>query len=359
MQKNNIIILSEPVRSGKTTALLNWINSNDNVDGILSPDINNMRKLLFIRDLHLMEFETLKEQDIIEVGRFKLLKKSFDNGNEYLKNIVPVASGNIIIDEIGKLELNEMGFYDGLVSCLNCIKNSEEKFNLILVVRDTLLQAVIEKFNLHDATVISKKELDYTDFSVLKNNISGLVLCGGKSTRMGVDKAFLNYHGTEQYKYVADLFEKINLSVFISCNSKQQVEISSSYETITDNEEYNNSGPVAGLLSAFKIYNTTSFIVAGCDYPHVNSNHINQLLSLSRFGFDAVCFVSNETPNLLEPLLTYYHFSCADKLTAYYNNGNTSLNKFLSTIKTIKIVAEDNLFLKSYDSQDDFKTFVL
>ena len=103
MQKNNIIILSEPVRSGKTTALLNWINSNDNVDGILSPDINNMRRLLFIRDLHLIEFETLKEQDIIEVGRFKFLKKSFDNVNEYLKNIVHVASGNIIIDEIGKL----------------------------------------------------------------------------------------------------------------------------------------------------------------------------------------------------------------------------------------------------------------
>jgi molybdopterin-guanine dinucleotide biosynthesis protein A/nucleoside-triphosphatase THEP1 len=357
MNNNNIIIISQPIRSGKTTALMNRINVVKGVDGILSPDVNGPRKLLFIGKRNLIDFETLHQHDSISIGRFHFSNKAFEMANNYLINIQPQSHSEIIIDEIGKLELNETGFYAALVNHLKLVRHAQSNHRLVLVVRDSLLEDVKTKFGIEDAEIITIDKLNQNE--KLANNISlkGLVLCGGNSARMGTDKAFLHYHQKEQYKYIASLFTNLNIPVLISCNESQQEKISNDYVALIDDEEYKNNGPISGLLTAFKNYHEDSFILVGCDYPLIQQHHIDTLVSLSGYGFDAVCYVRQSNTSLHEPLITFYNYTFKEKLLASFHLGNSSIKRVLDEVNTLKIIIEDEDFLKSFDMPQDFHSF--
>ena len=357
MINSNIIIISQPIRSGKTTALMNRINVVKGVDGILSPDVNGLRKLFFIGNRSLIDFETLHQHNSTTIGRFHFSKKAFEMANGYLINIQPAAHTEIIIDEIGKLELNEQGFYNALIHHLTLVRHAQSNHRLVLIVRDSLLEAVTSKFAIEDALVITIEDLNNNE--IVANNISlkGLVLCGGKSSRMRTDKAFLQYHQTEQYKYFAQLFLNANLPVLISCNESQQKNISKDYVTLIDEDEYKNNGPISGLLTAFKNNPSDSFILVGCDYPLIHQHHIDTLVSLSGYGFDAVCYVRQSNITLHEPLITFYSNAFKEKLFASFQMGNSSIKRVLDEVNTLKIITEDEHFLKSFDTPEDFHSF--
>lgn len=357
MNNSNIIIISQPIRSGKTTALMNRINVVKDIDGILSPDVTGDRKILFIHNRSLIVFETSHQHDTTSIGRFHFSNKAFEMANDYLINIQPQFHSEIIIDEIGKLELNEKGFFRALVHHLTLVRKDQSNHRLVLVVRDSLLQEVMIKFGIEDAQVITIADLNENEISVKEISLKGLVLCGGNSSRMGTDKAFLQYHQIEQYKYIASLFNNVNIPVLISCNETQQEKISNDYVTLVDDEEYKKNGPMSGLLTAFKNNPDDSFILVGCDYPLLKQQHIDKLVSLSVYGFDAVCYVKQSNTSVYEPLITFYSNAFKEKLLASFQQGNSSIKRILSEVNTLKIITEDEHFLKSFDTTEDFRSF--
>ena len=357
MNNNNIIIISQPIRSGKTTALMSRINVVKGVDGILSPDVNGLRKLLFIGKRNLIDFETLHQHDSISIGRFHFSNKAFEIANDYLINIQPQSHSEIIIDEIGKLELNETGFYSSLVHHLTMVRKDQSNHRLVLVVRNSLLQEVMMKFGIENAQVITIADLNENEISAKEISLKGIVLCGGNSARMATDKAFLHYHQKEQYKYITSLFTNLNIPVLISCNESQQEKISNDYVALIDDEEYKNNGPISGLLTAFKNNPNDSFILVGCDYPLLKQQHIDTLVSLSGYGFDAVCYVRQSNTSVYEPLITFYSNAFKEKLLASFQQGNSSIKRILGEVNTLKIIIEDEDFLKSFDTPQDFHSF--
>jgi len=78
----------------------------------------------------------------------------------------------------------------------------------------------------------------------------GLVLSGGKSTRMGMDKGMIPYHGIPQRDYLYDLLSSVCEKTFVSLRRDQQSDLPTSTECIVDLDEYR--GPYNGLLSAHK-----------------------------------------------------------------------------------------------------------
>ena len=357
MNNSNIIIISQPIRSGKTTALMNRINVVKGIDGILSPDVNGLRKLLFIGNRNLIDFETSHQLDSTSIGRFNFSNKAFEMANDYLINIQPQSHSEIIIDEIGKLEINEKGFFRALVHHLTMVRKDQSNHRLVLVVRDSLLQEVIMKFGIEDAQVITIADLNENEISAKEISLKGLVLCGGNSSRMGTDKAFLQYHQIQQDKYIASLFTILNIPALISCNEFQQEKITNDYVALVDDEEYKNNGPISGLLTAFKNNPDDSFILVGCDYPLIQQHHIETIYSLSRYGFDAVCFVRQSNNSLHEPLITFYNYTFKEKLLASFHLENSSIKRVLDQANTLKIITEDEEFLKSFDTPEDFHSF--
>ncbi|MFT6842502.1 MAG: nucleoside-triphosphatase, partial [Psychroserpens sp.] len=83
-----IYILTGDIRTGKTTALLNWTDQRDEVDGWLCPD-NEDGKRYFLNVKSKVEFELEIESEvdstkIVSIGPFNFLRSAFKKANDYL-----------------------------------------------------------------------------------------------------------------------------------------------------------------------------------------------------------------------------------------------------------------------------------
>ncbi len=154
MQQSRIIILTDTIQSGKTSALLQYCNIKKNCTGFLCPDQNGMRKFLDLKTGISYEFEVGNSatDDCTNVGKFKFNNKIFKLAQKQLVALCSSNNSNIIIDEIGKLEMQGEGLEPALNEFLSKV-SSLKNCILILVVRNTLLEAVIEKYNLQNAEI--------------------------------------------------------------------------------------------------------------------------------------------------------------------------------------------------------------
>lgn len=158
----SIIIFSRPIHSGKTTELLQWCSHKNNIYGILMPDINGYRKIL---DLNTKEAFDIECPDIennhevlTSVGRFLFYNKAFDKANSIVLDALGGNPAWLVIDEAGKLELEQKGFYNAIQKAVAVYKDKEAPGNLLITVRDSLCGEVIRFFNLGDCRVIHNLE---------------------------------------------------------------------------------------------------------------------------------------------------------------------------------------------------------
>ena len=76
--------------------------------------------------------------------------------------------------------------------------------------------------------------------------LQGLILAGGRSSRMGVDKGLIDYHGQAQVSWLAELLGEFCASVRVSVGSRQRRSVGyASMDTIVDHQP--GLGPAGGL----------------------------------------------------------------------------------------------------------------
>lgn len=355
---NNILVFSEPIRSGKSTLLLNWIIQYKNIKGVICPDIAGKRKLYIINE-HLLlplEVDVGSTNNTLQAGRFIFNADSFKRAGESLLLEDYNVPSYMLIDEIGKLEMEKkQGFEPALTRIIEHYKSNQTSDKLILVIRDYLLQDALMKYGLQDATIIKKDFFEQQISQVKTRNtypVIGLVMCGGKSSRMGSPKALLKYHNKPQYIMVKNLLEPFCHTVQISCKHEQVDWFEQGVVLQFDDDAYTQNGPVAALLTACKLNEGNAYILIGCDYPALNANDINLLVQTGQTFNKSCCFVNSE--NMEEPLLAFYHPNDLMLLSEFYHSGQYSLGRFLKYINAVKIGAEDETTIKSYDTPEAF-----
>jgi molybdenum cofactor guanylyltransferase len=182
--------------------------------------------------------------------------------------------------------------------------------------------------------------------------IYGLVLCGGKSSRMNMDKAFLTYHDKPQCYHLYEILEKICSKVLISCKDEQARKFDPDYNLLVDDDDFANSGPIAGVLSAFKEYPRNDFLLVGCDYPYIGLSEVRSFLEETDRNIPAAFF--NTSADVYEPLLAWYPAMFSQKLFDFYKDGGRSLQKFLKINNAFKYIPHDKNQLLSVDTQEEF-----
>jgi molybdenum cofactor guanylyltransferase len=169
-----------------------------------------------------------------------------------------------------------------------------------------------------------------------KTPLHGLVLAGGRSTRMGEDKAFLQWHGKEQMYYLAEMLQKFCDEIFISCRVEQANCIDKKYKIITD--EFENAGPLAAIISAFHRNKNCAWLVVACDLPLLDEKTIIHLIQQRDEAVMATTFQSPHD-KLPEPLVTVWEPGAMPLLESALSKGRLSPQKVLmnSKIKTIEV----------------------
>ncbi|HTN46157.1 MAG TPA: NTP transferase domain-containing protein [Flavipsychrobacter sp.] len=353
MKRNNIFILSQPVQTGKTTLLQKWISGQPNIGGILTPDENGARKLLNITTGKLYDLQLDAHAQGLKIGKFVFDETIFAAGNEMLLQAFSENRDWIVVDEIGKLELfQNKGLAASASPIITHFRGNETRTNLLLVIRDYLLDDAIAHYGLRQAKILSASFFRGKPH----RKLNGIVLCGGNSSRMKTDKAFISYHQKPQYAHVSGLLTHFCDDVFLSVNERQDQVLTTEKNKVIDNKAFGDAGPLSGLLSVIESRPAESMMVAGCDYPYLKRRDLLQLFNERDDETEAVCFINDE--NFAEPLITVYEACCFIKMKEFYKEGGRSLRQFLHTISTKFIHPKNALCLTSIDCEEkmiDFK----
>ena len=158
-----IYILTGAIRSGKTTALLDWSKNKNDIDGLLCPDdAHGKRYFLKLKNKTTFKLEAEAETEaIVAIGNFKFLQSAFNEANDYL--ILEASKTErqyLIIDEIGKLELKNEGLHVSTKVLISQFR-SKDNSHLILVVRDYLLDAVLDHYGITECSILNTEDLEY------------------------------------------------------------------------------------------------------------------------------------------------------------------------------------------------------
>lgn len=182
--------------------------------------------------------------------------------------------------------------------------------------------------------------------------LNGLVLAGGKSTRMGYDKGMVNWFGKEQRYHVADILKPLCHEVYISCREDQKPQINVDYNVLPDT--FTGLGPFGAILSAFREKPDSAWLVVACDLPLLETDTFKQLISQRKASAIATAFNSpdNEFP---EPLITIWEPRSYMVLLTFLAQGYSCPRKVLINNDVHLLEAPNHYALTNVNTPEDLE----
>lgn len=153
--------------------------------------------------------------------------------------------------------------------------------------------------------------------------LHGLLLAGGRSSRMGRDKASIvvTADGRSQAERGLQLLAPVCAGVYLSLRDGQEKPAGCEAVAVL-RDEAAFSGPLAGILTAFKHTPDAAWLVLACDLPFVSAPVIARLIA--ERGRTAAPFIAyaSATDGLPEPLCAIYEPSARALLAAHAGRGH-------------------------------------
>lgn len=139
----------------------------------------------------------------------------------------------------------------------------------------------------------------------IENNISGYILAGGKSSRMGSDKGLMLLNKKAVIQHAIEQLEKSVKNIFIISNNIEYEKFR--FEVIPD--LIKDIGPAGGIYTALKHTHTNQNFIMSCDMPFVTTSAINFLLEKADSSQINLAIHKNK----IEPLFGLYSKDCLAK----------------------------------------------
>jgi len=155
----------------------------------------------------------------------------------------------------------------------------------------------------------------------------GLVLAGGRSSRMFEDKAALSYRQRPQLELAFELLRPLVSRAFVSVREDQRADsLRAGFPQIVDGPDI--EGPIAGIIAAQAAYPQSAWLVTACDLPMLDSTTLVELIAGRDAGRLATAFRS-ASDGLPEPLCAIYEPASREAILRFVAGGVSCPRKFL------------------------------
>ncbi len=192
---------------------------------------------------------------------------------------------------------------------------------------------------------------------IIGPKIYGLVLAGGKSSRMGKDKGMIPYHGMPQREFLYHLVSRVCDETFVSIRPDQKADFPKDMQSIVDDDTY--KGPYNGMLSAHNKFPEVAWLVIACDLPLIDLASLQELIAARDPNVMATTFAQKEDP-LPEPLCAVWEPHAFESSKTYLESGNgTCPRKFLINNKTKLVVPSKANVLLNANSEEEYKEAIV
>lgn len=177
---------------------------------------------------------------------------------------------------------------------------------------------------------------------IKKDELTGIILAGGKSSRMGKDKGLCQFNGKALVSYAIETMKPLCGNLIISANHFPEKYKQYGIPVISD--EIKDIGPMGGIYTCLKNSTTQHNLVLSCDTPFVTTILLNHLLM--QVKNEQIVAPAHHT-FLMEPLSAYYATNVLDEIRKAIDNEDFKLINLLNNVR-FKSVLMDR-FTPFYD----------
>ena len=169
----------------------------------------------------------------------------------------------------------------------------------------------------------------------------GLILCGGQSSRMGIDKGLIMQNNIPWARIAFNKLAEQGLNVVLSINKLQAPHYQPYFlldHLVEDDETLQINGPLKGLLSVHQRFPDENILLLACDMPLMYWLVLQNLLDIAKMknSKDAFVFENDGNP---EPLCAIYTATALQKVMALYNDNQLpkhSMKYVLEQVNTFR-----------------------
>ncbi|GAB2779499.1 molybdenum cofactor guanylyltransferase [Salinimicrobium soli] len=183
-----------------------------------------------------------------------------------------------------------------------------------------------------------------------RNEITGIVLAGGKSSRMGTDKGLLDFDGKKfVQRSIAALQPLVSRTLLVSNNPEYDI-----FETPRVEDLIKNAGPLAGIHTGLFHSDTNYNLVLSCDIPLIKTEILEELISAYDPVTDVVQIVSNGKKM---PLIALYHKRCENLFYGLLQKNERRLHVALDQCKVKNVILNSamDIFTSNINTPEELK----
>jgi molybdopterin-guanine dinucleotide biosynthesis protein A len=163
---------------------------------------------------------------------------------------------------------------------------------------------------------------------------SAVILAGGKSVRMGRNKALLDFGGETLIERVYRILQDVFQEVLISANDAEAYAFVGAPIV---HDVFDSASSLAGIHAGLLRCRAEHCFFAACDMPFLNADLVRYL---GRFAgdFDVVIPVSQ---NGLEPLHSFYSRRCIPHIEEQLERGNPKIIDFFDRVRVREVSLDE------------------
>ncbi len=176
---------------------------------------------------------------------------------------------------------------------------------------------------------------------------AGFVLVGGRSTRMGRDKALVCVGDATLLDHVARAVQRATGHVTLIGPPDRYQNLG--YLVIPD--KFADKGPLGGLHAALDSTESDWNLIVACDMPGITAEFLRTLIAAAEHS-DADVIIP-QTSSGLEPLCAVYHRRCRDRARAALERNSLKMQDFVSDLRTQTAPVRDTSLLRNVNTPED------
>jgi molybdopterin molybdotransferase len=190
----------------------------------------------------------------------------------------------------------------------------------------------------------------------MKASISGLILAGGRGTRMGhVDKGLQPFGGKPMAAHVLERFAPQVATVAINAN--QNLDTWAGFGVpVWPDDTPGFAGPLAGLEAGMRRCGTPYLLTAPCDSPFLPPDLAERLSgALIAEGAD-IAFAATQEPGMIRqphPVFCLVKTSLLPVLSAYLAAGGRKMDGWYRDLKSVEVLFDDADAFRNINTRDE------
>jgi molybdopterin-guanine dinucleotide biosynthesis protein A len=183
-----------------------------------------------------------------------------------------------------------------------------------------------------------------------KKEITGIILAGGKSERMGTDKGLIKLNNKPFIEHIITALEALVSNIIIVTNSKDY----DAFGLIRVEDKIKNAGPLAGIYSGLKASKSAFNLVMSCDIPLINRTVLKQLITNMEDNHD---IVQVESQGQSMPLIGLYRKRCEPIFYKLLLEGERRLRFAVNScmVKTIVLDPKLDVYTTNINTPEQLK----